>query len=219
MQAIRIQEHEEFVQFSAEERFIYRQACHDHGIFDVEQAYDGANVNIREARLKRCAHFDLDRDAQDAGEAVHLLGRDKRARVQHLQDQMEIEASRAAHLSIWDTAKHGLLAEKLRRPEAERCIQTVYGTSEHAWKSKDPKKKCFEMKISLFDRDGLPRVRPEVHFKQPLRDTEVYPRLDFRHVVQHAVARMCNREAQQILSQTKLGLNSSLSVPFDSFKE
>ena len=194
------------MQFSVEERFIYRQACHDHGIFDVGQAYDEASVSTREALLKRCAHFWLGGDAQDAGEAVHFLGRDKRACIQRLQQQLEIEAARAAHLSIWEAAKHGLLAKKNQHAEAQQFIHSVYQTSEAAWKSNDPERKSFEMDISLFDRDGFPRIRPEVHFKQPLRDTEVYLRLDCRHVVQHAVARMCNKEAAQILSQMKLGL-------------
>ena len=201
-----MQEHEDFVQFSAEERLIYRQACHDHDIFDVEQAYHGATITAREALLKRCAHFCLDADAQDAGEAVRFLGRDKRARIQRLQQQLEIEATRAAHLSIWETAKHALLAEKTQHAEAEQFIHGVYRTSDHAWKAKDPEQKCFEMQISLLDRNGVRRLRPEVHFQQPIRDTEVYPRLDCRHVVQHAVARKCKPEAGRILTGMILGL-------------
>ena len=137
---------------------------------------------------------------------MRFLGRDKRARIQHLQQQLEIEATRAAHLSIWEAAKQGLLAEKTRRTEAEQFIQSVYRTSEETWKAKDPERKCLEMQISLFDRNGMHRVHPQVHFKQPIQDAEVYPRLNFRHVVQHAVARRCCPQAERILSETKLGL-------------
>ena len=201
-----MQEHEEFVQFSVEERFIYRQACHDHDMFDEQLAYEGANVSTREALLKRCAHFCLDMDAEDAGEAVRFLGRDKRAHIEHLRQQLKLEASRAAHLSIWESAKHSLLAHKAQHAEAEKFIHEVYQTSEQVWKEKDPEKKSFEMQIELYDKDGFLRIRPEVRFKQPLRDDQVYPRLNFRHVVQHAVARRCVPRADQILSELKLGL-------------
>ena len=201
-----MEEHDEFVQFSVEEQFIYRQACHDNGMFDVELAYQGASSITREALLKRCAHFCLDADAQDAEEAVRFLGRDKRARIQHLQQQLEIEAARAAHLSIWETVKHALLAEKAQHAEAEQFIHGVYRTSDHAWKAKDPEQKCFEMQIELYDREGRLRLRPEVHFKQPIQDAEVYHRLNFRHAVQHAVARRCCPQAERILSETMLGL-------------
>lgn len=206
LQAIRVQEHEEFVQFSVEERFIYRQACHDHKMFDEQLAYEGANVNTREALLKRCAHFCLETEAGDAGEAVRFLGRDKRARIEHLRQQLELEASRAAHLSIWEKAKHSLLAHKAQHAEAEKFIHEVYRTGEQAWKEKDPEKKSFEMQIELYDKDGLPRIRPEVRLKQPIRDDQVYPRLNFRHVIQHAVARRSVPRADQILSELKLGL-------------
>ena len=64
------------------------------------------------------------------------------------------------------------------------------------------------MQIDLYDQNGERRLRPEVRFKQPFRDAHVYPRLNFRHVVQHAVARKCvHREphAERLLSQLKPG--------------
>ena len=208
LQAIAVQEHEEFVQFTAQERLIYRQACHDHEMFVEQLAYEGASVDTREALLKRCAHFCLEMDAGDAGEAVRFLGRRKRAHIEQLQQQLELEACRAAHLSVWESCKHGLLAHKAQHAEAEKFIHEVYQTSEQVWKEKDPEKKSFEMQIVLYDQNGERRLRPEVRFKQPFRDAHVYPRLNFRHLVQHAVARQCvhsEPRAERLLSQLKPG--------------
>ena len=38
VEAIAVREHTEFVEHTVEERLIYRQACHDHGVFDLEAA-------------------------------------------------------------------------------------------------------------------------------------------------------------------------------------
>ncbi|CAL1168735.1 unnamed protein product [Cladocopium goreaui] len=207
VEAIAVQEHEEFVQFTAQERLIYRQACHDHEMFVEQLAYEGASVDTREALLKRCAHFCLEMDAGDAGEAVRFLGRRKRAHIEQLQQQLELEACRAAHLSVWESCKHGLLAHKAQHAEAEKFIHEVYQTSEQVWKEKDPEKKSFEMQIVLYDQNGERRLRPEVRFKQPFRDAHVYPRLNFRHLVQHAVARKCvhsEPRAERLLSQLQV---------------
>ena len=52
-------EREELVGHTSEERLIYRQACHDHGVFDLTAGYGLMDLGANEDVLKRCAHFDM----------------------------------------------------------------------------------------------------------------------------------------------------------------
>lgn len=160
MQAIRIVEHEEFFSHTAEERLIYRQACHDHHILESEAAYQGASLDAKEALLKRCAHFSLDMEACDATAAVRLLGARKRARIQSLQKQLEMEACRAVHLKSWDVSKAGLL-EGVHHPEAKLFLQKIHGATSAFWAQKHDFKASLELLLDLYDKDGQPRLRPE----------------------------------------------------------
>lgn len=204
VEAIQVIEHEEFVVHSAEERLIYRQACHDHNIFDSD-SYRNASLDDRAGLLKRCAHFCLNMGAEDATDAVRLLGARKRARIQALERQLEIEASRAAHLSCWLVCKEGLVSKAvgLRHPNAKAFIQKIHDSGPELLQDKD--QKSLEMLLDLFDRNGDYRLRPEVRFQQPCREDDVYPRLAHRHVVWHAVADLTMHQgAKEILSETQV---------------
>jgi len=204
VKAIRIVEHEEFFSHTAEERLIYRQACHDHHILESEAAYQGASLDAKEALLKRCAHFSLDMEACDATAAVRLLGARKRARIQSLQKQLEMEACRAVHLKSWDVSKAGLL-EGVHHPEAKLFLQKIHGATSAFWAQKHDFKASLELLLDLYDKDGQPRLRPEVRFHQPLREADIYQRLAQRHLVQHTVAKVTNHpRAQQILAETQV---------------
>ncbi|CAE7818718.1 RAD5B [Symbiodinium sp. CCMP2592] len=189
VEAIALREHTEFVEHTVEERLIYRQACHDHGVFDLEAGYGTASAEVRMQLLQRCAHFCLHTDAEDASAAVRLLGASKRARIQALRRQLEMEASRAALLSSWPDMQAGGLQASIRHPEAAKFVGELLESTTQAIKSKDPNLQCLETQIELYDQHGELRLRPEVRLKQPVRDMEVYPRLSDRHTVLHAVVR------------------------------
>lgn len=188
VEAIAVREHTEFVEHTVEERLIYRQACHDHGVFDLEAGYGTASAEVRMQLLQRCAHFCLHTDAEDASAAVRLLGASKRARIQALRRQLDIEACRAALLSSWPDARAGGL-QNVRHPEAAKFVGELLESTTGVIKDKDPNQQCLETKIELYDQHGELRLRPEVRLQQPVRDTEVYPRLSDRHTVLHAVVR------------------------------
>ena len=54
VEKIKIVEHVESIEFTPEERLIYRQACHDAGLADGA-AYDGISLEDQAKLLKRCA--------------------------------------------------------------------------------------------------------------------------------------------------------------------
>lgn len=219
VQAIRIVEHEEFFSHTAEERLIYRQACHDHHILESEAAYQGASLDAKEALLKRCAHFSLDMEACDATAAVRLLGARKRARIQSLQKQLEMEACRAVHLKSWDVSKAGLL-EGVHHPEAKLFLQKIHGATSAFWAQKHDFKASLELLLDLYDKDGQPRLRPEVRFHQPLREADIYQRLAQRHLVQHTVAKVANHpRAQQILAETQVCSQVRHGIPVEDVQK
>jgi len=212
-------EHEEFFSHTAEERLIYRQACHDHHILESEAAYQGASLDAKEALLKRCAHFSLDMEACDATAAVRLLGARKRARIQSLQKQLEMEACRAVHLKSWDVSKAGLL-EGVHHPEAKLFLQKIHGATSAFWAQKHDFKASLELLLDLYDKDGQPRLRPEVRFHQPLREADIYQRLAQRHLVQHTVAKVANHpRAQQILAETQVCSQVRHGIPVEDVQK
>eukprot|EP00747_Dinoflagellata_sp_TGD_P121807 gnl/TRDRNA2_/TRDRNA2_173490_c2_seq10.p1 gnl/TRDRNA2_/TRDRNA2_173490_c2~~gnl/TRDRNA2_/TRDRNA2_173490_c2_seq10.p1 ORF type:complete len:784 (-),score=89.47 gnl/TRDRNA2_/TRDRNA2_173490_c2_seq10:1572-3902(-) len=74
VEQIGVVEHEELVDHTSEERLIYRQACHDQGIFDLADGYSHISLLSREVLLKRCAHFDMGEAVESATAAVTRLG-------------------------------------------------------------------------------------------------------------------------------------------------
>ena len=49
----------ELVVHTSEERLIYPQICHDHGVFDHTAGYGLMDLAANEDVLKRCAYFDM----------------------------------------------------------------------------------------------------------------------------------------------------------------
>ena len=50
-------EREELVGHTSEERLIYRQACHDHGVFDLTAGYGLMDSGANEDGLKSLVHI------------------------------------------------------------------------------------------------------------------------------------------------------------------
>eukprot|EP00439_Symbiodinium_sp_Y106_P016894 s2553_g2.t1 len=78
IERIGVKEYEVFVDHTSEERLIYRQACHDQGIFDLASGYCEITTEARQELLKRCAHFDLgeaqcSEERADPGSGVLVL--------------------------------------------------------------------------------------------------------------------------------------------------
>ena len=59
-------EREELVGHTSEERLIYRQACHDHCVFDLTAGHGLMDLGANEDVLKRCAHFDMTETIESA---------------------------------------------------------------------------------------------------------------------------------------------------------
>ena len=94
--AIQIEEHERFLEHTAEERLIYRQACHDLGIFDLEAGYDTVDLQSRAELLQRCAHFSSKILGVDATLAIKNLGEVTKQRIEDVKQQLRVECARAA---------------------------------------------------------------------------------------------------------------------------
>jgi hypothetical protein len=126
VEKIGVIEHVVFTAHTPHERAIYRQACHDAEIFNLEDGYENVSLNARQVLLQRCAHFCLDKEAPDAEGAMRRLGDVKRQRVSDTQTQLQIEASRAAALGAWPAAAAALRAAlPLRHAEAAKFAESI----------------------------------------------------------------------------------------------
>lgn len=208
--AIRVVTHLQHVTPTREERILYRQACHDHDIFDLEAGYDGVSLESRAALLKRCAHFNLDAHSDSAGAEVERLGDAKRHRIGHLKDQLYLEAARACELNAWPAfatairhasgAAHagarGIVEEIL----AQAAEALARGTSPFV----DYLARAIQIDIEIYDRNGELRVEPRVGLRQPIRETEYYTDDRQRHAVVHWVARRANTDAHARLRRMEI---------------
>eukprot|EP00928_Gymnodinium_smaydae_P068913 TRINITY_DN5220_c2_g3_i2.p1 TRINITY_DN5220_c2_g3~~TRINITY_DN5220_c2_g3_i2.p1 ORF type:complete len:1184 (-),score=141.99 TRINITY_DN5220_c2_g3_i2:148-3699(-) len=215
---IAVVEHDELVEHSSEERLIYRQACHDQGIFNLAGGYDGISMEARAVLLKRCAHFDLGEAAESAASAVSRLGDSKRERVVKVQQQIWIEVGRAMCFGIWDQkGKDSMRASVVNHSEAKAFIDYVLSSSEDDVESKlaeiemvsdTPAStntgkfgRSLQVTVKMLQQDGELRLRPEVRLIQPIKENEYYIDDRQRHAVVHAVAKRArNREADAVLS-------------------
>jgi len=205
LESIGVVEHEELVDHTREERLIYRQACHDNDVFNLELGYEGVSLGARAALLQRCAHFSLSMSEEDAAAAVRRLGDAKRERIRLVEDQLRIEALRAAELGAWEHARGALLeALPTRHPDATRFLRELAELREPVGACGDgpaAAARALELSVETHDQQGHLRVRPEVRLRQPLRDSECYTNPQRRQVIVHEVARKAgHKEAQSILA-------------------
>eukprot|EP00930_Biecheleria_cincta_P048911 TRINITY_DN34167_c0_g1_i1.p1 TRINITY_DN34167_c0_g1~~TRINITY_DN34167_c0_g1_i1.p1 ORF type:complete len:995 (-),score=165.18 TRINITY_DN34167_c0_g1_i1:327-3272(-) len=202
VEAIAVEEHLELVHHVAEERLIYRQACHDHGIFDLEQDYDGASLAAREALLRRCAHFSLVGGADSAKSAVQHLGTAKQERIAAVQKQLCIELQRATLLGVGAEARK-LPAPAEFHPDAAAFLAEVASMDISSLAARSGQD-GFDMDIEYYTADGELRMHPEVKLQQPLPDAECYDTPQQRHAVLHELARHRNKAASQILGRMQM---------------
>ena len=214
VERIGIVEHEELVEHAPEERLIYRQACHDKGVFDLRAGYAHISLDARAELLKRCAHFDMGEAAESASSAVNTLGELKRERVEKVEQQLWVEVARARLFNAWDpSGKHALRSAGVQHPDAQATVARVLASSVEEVERHLARVASFtapnsgKLQRSLWTivretaQDGGQRLRPEVRLDQPVKETEYYRDGGERHAVVHAVVKRAQeREADRVLS-------------------
>ena len=219
IERIGIVEHEELVEHTPAERMIYRQACHDRGVFELTQGYSHVSLHARAELLKRCAHFDMgERAAESAMSAVNTLGQRKRDRVGTVERQLWIEVARTKLFRAWDsTGKEAVRSARVQHPDAQALVDRLLSSSvedverrlaqiapvaEPADPESGPLTQSLRATVKLVAQDGALRVRPEVRLVQPIPEHEYYRDDRKRHVVVHAVARRAqNKAANEALAE------------------
>eukprot|EP00929_Paragymnodinium_shiwhaense_P001824 TRINITY_DN102030_c0_g1_i1.p1 TRINITY_DN102030_c0_g1~~TRINITY_DN102030_c0_g1_i1.p1 ORF type:complete len:1008 (+),score=202.88 TRINITY_DN102030_c0_g1_i1:153-3026(+) len=209
VEAIAVREHTEFVTHTAEERLIYRQACHDNGIFDLSEGYEGVDVAARAALLQRCAHFDLsgrDEEGADTGSAVQRLGDTKRDLVKVVQAQMKLEVGRAVYFAVWSSCNRTVreavstLRQHVVHADAVAFIEKLAGSC-----SRGLMKHCCEkglnIEVETHDKRGQERARPKVKLQQPMNARDCYHNDRHRHIIMHAIAKQQHGQASRILTE------------------
>jgi SNF2 family DNA or RNA helicase len=184
VESICVCEHDELVDLTPEERLLYRQACHDLGIFDLEQGYQDISMEKRAILLQWCAHFDLHAEAGSAGDAVRHLGGAKRERIKMAENQLRIEVSRAALFGMLPDAHDALV--KIQYEKVKQFITALVSLSASLLE-----KECVDgnlkVKVEFQNDRGDIKWRPEVRLVQPIRELE-YLGEAHRHAWVHAVA-------------------------------
>ncbi|OLQ03141.1 DNA repair protein RAD5 [Symbiodinium microadriaticum] len=132
VESIRVQEHEEVVEHTSEERLIYRQACHDRGIFDLRDGYTHLCLQARAELLKRCAHFDMGEGrAGCAGSAIEQLGSSKHTWRKKVEAQLWIELARATGFGFWTQEAKAKIRDELppTHPEVTALLEEMFTAS------------------------------------------------------------------------------------------
>jgi len=199
VEAIGLEEHLELVHHIAEERLIYRQACHDNGIFDLAHDYGGVSMEVREALLLRCAHFSLDgEDGADASSAVQHLGKSKHERIKAVEQQLHLELQRSALFGVGKEAQAKLSALTGLHPDAAKSVGEIASASIEDLVAAC-RKEGLIFEIERYTAEGELRVHPEVKLQQPLKDMECYTNPQHRHAILHELAKHGNKSAAKIL--------------------
>ncbi len=206
VESICVCEHDELVDLTPEERLLYRQACHDLGIFDLEQGYQDISMEKRAILLQRCAHFDLHAEAGSAGDAVRHLGGAKRERIKMAENQLRIEVSRAAFFRMLQDAYDALL--KIQYDKVKQ-----FATALVSLPASLLEKECVDgnLKVAVEyenheNQCGDIRAKPGVRLVQPIRELEYLGGNEaHRHAWVHAVARCAHhKHANEILDHATI---------------
>lgn len=200
VESIRVEQHEVVVEHAPEEWMIYRQACCDLGIFDLEEGYNDVDLGARATLLQRFAHFSIDADFPHAEAAVQSLGEAKRERISKVKEQLRLEAVRAAVLGAWPATQVALRSLSIRHASAAACVVNLANASKDRLKTESKTLNVFDVFVQQECQDGELRQRPEVRLRQPLREKECYANAKPRHALVHKYARLKgNFEADRIL--------------------
>jgi len=206
IERIRVEEHVQLVDHIPEERLIYRQACHDHQIFDLQGGYQDVGLEAREALLKRCAHFDISGSADSARSAVRRLGDSKEERIKSVERQLRIDAGRAMLLRCWPDCQKVLRHPANRRQAHTDAAAFVARLVEEPADSlsAECQRHGWRVKKELVTAQGELRLRPEIKLQQPLEQAECYGSEEQCHAVTHEVARRCDPEAAELLGALQM---------------
>jgi len=204
VEGIALEEHVELVTQTMAERAIYRQACHDNDIFDLEQGYESTSLKAREALLKCCAHFACQqgRDGEaSAQQELERLGDRKQERIKDLQSQLQLEAVRAQDLQCWASCQAELRHQRLQAlaPEVAKFAEELAATDPEELQKR--KAEAFAVHIEYFTQDGEVRAQPKVSITQKIPEAEIFPDATHRHCITHYVARQADKDASNILDQ------------------
>lgn len=201
VESIELRDHVQFITQTLAERAIYRQACHDHQIFDLESGYESTSIASREALLKCCAHFSVaKREGVTSGEqALERLGDRKHERLQAVKRQLWLEAARALSCGCWPACRTKL-QEKAKAVDAEALpiLQELLDASDETVRQWEDS--AFKVHVEHYTLDGELRQQPKVSLQQDVPEADYYVDANDRHIVVHYVARRACREADGILS-------------------
>eukprot|EP00931_Biecheleriopsis_adriatica_P103463 TRINITY_DN78293_c0_g1_i1.p1 TRINITY_DN78293_c0_g1~~TRINITY_DN78293_c0_g1_i1.p1 ORF type:complete len:1051 (-),score=236.34 TRINITY_DN78293_c0_g1_i1:44-3169(-) len=214
VEAIVLEEHVELVNQTQAERAIYRQACHDLDIFDLEQGYEATTLKSRETLLKCCAHFACQAGRRvaesSAQQELERLGDRKQQRIKDVQNQFWLEAARAQALGCWPACQEELQPNKLASfdPSVADFVQKMLAEAAEESVLEMKKPEAFAVSVEHYTQDGELRAVPKVFLQQSVSENDVYPDPGKRHVAVHYIARKCNREAAALLeAQTSCTLD------------
>jgi SNF2 family DNA or RNA helicase len=212
VEAICVCEHEELVDLTPLERLLYRQACHDLDIFDLEQGYQDISIEKRAILLQRCAHFDLQAETGSADDAVRHLGGAKRERIKMADNQLRIEVSRAAFFKMLPDAHDALLEIQY---EKVKQAATALASLPASLLEKECVDSNLKLKLEYCNQNGDIRRWPEIQLVQPIKELEYLGSNDaHRHTWVHAVARHSrDRYAARILDGSTLCNNACKEAP------
>lgn len=87
-----------YVTLTREERLIYRQICHEQGVYDVHQGYDHIGCDVRERILHCCASFDLSGETDSPIQAIYVLGEQVKKNMEDVKTQLNFEYWRACRM-------------------------------------------------------------------------------------------------------------------------
>jgi len=191
VESIRVVEHREVVRLTSAERLLYRQACRDLGIFDLQAGYQEASLEARARLLRLCAHFGEDGGGdKSAGDAVESVSKRKEQRIRDVEGQLALELARGGHLcAAWQGAK-GLaeFAARLQNPQAKAFAEQLASVAGQAAAAVQGAE-ALRLRITHVNKKGEPLKEPKVELCQPLRPSEYCTDLKMRHRLKHAVAR------------------------------
>lgn len=114
-----------YVELTREERIIYRQACHEEGVYDLGRGYEHVDLTVRARLLHRCARFDVSDGAETASQAVTNLGEKVKQEKSKILQQLRLDYYRAAYLDSELAFASKLRSASSRYPLVQRYVEDI----------------------------------------------------------------------------------------------
>ena len=171
------------------ERIIYRQACHEESVYDLEGGYDRVDILVRQRLLYRCAHFDMSDDAQTDSQAVTKLGERLKQKKEDVLEQLRYDSYRALCLGITDDFASQLRGVAHRFPLIESRVIDALGQPQRKLM------KALALRNQASDQPAL---------VQPLPPIACYGHAAAVHALTHAIARRTSPKKSQQLRMSPM---------------